>query len=42
MIRLVLAILAALALVGYIGGKDVQRCIDAGRSAENCYAQYNP
>lgn len=42
MIRAVLLIVAAILIVGWIGGQSVRDCIEAGNSPETCYATMNP
>lgn len=42
MIRAILLLAACIALVAYLGNNDIEHCINAGVSPENCYATYNP
>ena len=41
-IRIILLLLAGIALVGWLNGNDIDRCVERGNSIDNCFAIYNP
>lgn len=42
MIRIILFIIACIVVVALVGGNDIDKCVESGRTIDNCFAIYNP